>query len=533
MKKVFIVKHLIPIIFLISMQLYSQENIFSKIIFNKPQNGINSSSVVMTFDHNYLISGYADYMKNVGAGFTYCQGGLIFEVDSTGNLMWNKVYYPEGFSFNLNQIIRSIDSNYVIIGMNAANAFIAEINPEGDTIWTRELKSNANTFNLEAYSIEQTLDSGYILAGSAIFNEKPYSQVFIAKLKKDGNLDWAKRFYGANNVNLGSSIRQTPDSGYILTGAMENYPPADIFSYLIKLDASGNFQWSKKYTMNDSYYQGGIDIRVLKNNFLWAVNGGILKTDFSGNVLWAEKNGSLNFDNLFRFESKLKMFSDSTYGICSYSDYGPSTFFEIDTSGNIISQNNLFLIRADVTPSADYGYFAVGNGPFFGVSQETHYESHIGIIKTDSAGNGVDCVWTSNTQMTDNNTVSEILSISAIQEDIVQTSSSFTIDTLDLGMQVGCVDVTPKVNEISKAIQTYITPNPNNGTFNVSSGIAFDDNTILELCDLTGKILMKVTIEDGTNTSEINCTNLQSGLYLYRIYDNKNTFKTGKIIIEK
>ena len=75
----------------------------------------------------------------------------------------------------------------------------------------------------EAYSIQQTTDGGFIVAGYSQSNDGDVSRnqemliYWIVKLDANGNLMWQKSLGGSDDDML-LSIRQTTDGGYIVAG---------------------------------------------------------------------------------------------------------------------------------------------------------------------------------------------------------------------------------------------------------------------------------------------------------------------------
>ncbi len=53
-------------------------------------------------------------------------------------------------------------------------------------------------------------------------------------------MQWEKTIGGTGD-DFGSSIRQTPDGGYIITGATDSYGAGNLDGLLIKTDQAGNF----------------------------------------------------------------------------------------------------------------------------------------------------------------------------------------------------------------------------------------------------------------------------------------------------
>ncbi len=69
----------------------------------------------------------------------------------------------------------------------------------------------------EAYSIQQTSDGGYIVAGYTYFFGAGGWDAWIIKLDAKGNVQWQKT-YGGKDDDEAYSIQQTSDGGYIVAG---------------------------------------------------------------------------------------------------------------------------------------------------------------------------------------------------------------------------------------------------------------------------------------------------------------------------
>ena len=74
-----------------------------------------------------------------------------------------------------------------------------------------------------AYSVQQTADGGYIVAGRTLSN---YGDVtgshgswdyWVVKLDSSGNIQWQKCLGGTGN-DYANSVQQTTDGGYIVAG---------------------------------------------------------------------------------------------------------------------------------------------------------------------------------------------------------------------------------------------------------------------------------------------------------------------------
>jgi len=152
-------------------------------------------------------------------------------------------------------------------------------------------KTYGGTGDDYAYSIQQTSDGGYIVAGYTGSSGAGLADFWVLKLKSDGTVDWQKT-YGGGGYDSASSIQQTSDGGYIVAGVTTSFGAGGYDFWVLKLDGSGNVQWQKTYggTGNDyanSIQQttdGGYIVAGVTTSFGAGGDFWVLKLDSSGNV---------------------------------------------------------------------------------------------------------------------------------------------------------------------------------------------------------------------------------------------------------
>ena len=100
------------------------------------------------------------------------------------------------------------------------------------------------------YSVQQTSDGGYIVAG-VIYQIGVYFDSLLLKLDSNGNAEWQK-FYGGSNWDYARLVQQTSDGGYVVAGETEYNGVVFDYSYswLLKLDSMGSVEWHKTYRAN-------------------------------------------------------------------------------------------------------------------------------------------------------------------------------------------------------------------------------------------------------------------------------------------
>jgi hypothetical protein len=155
-------------------------------------------------------------------------------------------------------------------------------------------------------SVIQTSDGGYIFTGAYDRNQwMPWlGDVWLVKTDSAGSEEWEQTHGITYNENVGRSIQQTTDGGYIITG-YSGYT-YHIDGYVIKTDSLGNLVWSQIYG-NFNYYDnlqngkqttdGGYIFTGLTGSY--GAGGGdawLIKTDSNGNALWNETFGGTDLD---------------------------------------------------------------------------------------------------------------------------------------------------------------------------------------------------------------------------------------------
>lgn len=200
----------------------------------------------------------------------------------------------------------------------------------GNTLWT---KSFGDTLSV-AYHVQQTHDGGYIITGEI---EKLWWDIYLVKTDSVGNLMWEKH-WGNSNPEVGYSVWQTEDKGYIIAVGSG-------WADLIKTDSLGNILWTSNQGICGEYGEPTLDGGFILTGaqHVGDPNGFDIfleKLDSLGNLLW------INYFN----------YPCTTFPVCH--DFG-----------------------YHVTQTEDGGYIVVG----------TATEMDIWLIKTDSFGH---TIWT-------------------------------------------------------------------------------------------------------------------------------------------
>ena len=98
-----------------------------------------------------------------------------------------------------------------------------------------------------ATSVQQTSpDGGYIVVGTTVTFGAGEKDVWLLKLDANGDVTWQKT-YGGTAGDEGYSVQQTSDGGYIVAGGTRSFGEGNYDIWLLKLDGGGDIVWQKTY----------------------------------------------------------------------------------------------------------------------------------------------------------------------------------------------------------------------------------------------------------------------------------------------
>jgi len=255
---------------------------------------------------------------------------------------------PEGeWSHSL---IQTSDGGYAIAGtyglvdyegIHPVDVYVVKLDANGNLQWTKTIGGPESE---EGSCLIQTSDGGYAIAGYTLSFGAGWADVYVVKLDASGNLQWTKTI-GGKDVDGGLSLIQTSDGGYAITGATNSFGAASGDVYVVKLDANGNLQWTKtiggpEIETGSSLIQtsdGGYAIAGHTKSFGagdWDVY--VVKLDANGNLQWTKTIGAKN-----KYSSKLSLIqtSDGGYAIASHTEsFGAGDWdvyvIKLDRNGN-------------------------------------------------------------------------------------------------------------------------------------------------------------------------------------------------------
>ncbi|RLE78827.1 MAG: hypothetical protein DRJ51_08890, partial [Thermoprotei archaeon] len=119
-------------------------------------------------------------------------------------------------------------------------AVVPQANATPQTRWA---KTYGGSRDDAACSVQETIDGGYIVAGGTYSFGAGDVDVWVLKLDENGGIEWQKT-YGGSGYDIAWSVQQTSDGGYIVAGGTGSFGEG---VWVLKLDRSGKIEWQKTY----------------------------------------------------------------------------------------------------------------------------------------------------------------------------------------------------------------------------------------------------------------------------------------------
>ncbi|MFA6551337.1 MAG: hypothetical protein WCV41_02285 [Patescibacteria group bacterium] len=258
--------------------------------------------------------------------------------------------------------------------------------------WDRAI---GGTGNDQAYSVQQTFNGAYIIAGLTNSFNVGFYDVYLVKMDSEGSLLWAKTFGGAG-YDQAYAVRQTSDNGYIVAGVADSFGAGFADVYVIKTDTDGNLLWQKTFGGADSdcayavqqTSDGGYIIAGLTDSFgAGKSDAYLVKTDTDGSPLWQKTFGGAGVDDA----DSVQQTSDGGYIVAGKtSSFGAGKtdiyLFKTDAAGNLLWEKTFGGSDIDdansVQQTSDGGYIVAGKTSSFGSGETNAY-----LLKTGADGN--------------------------------------------------------------------------------------------------------------------------------------------------
>ena len=354
--------------------------------------GERAHDVQQTSDGGYILAGYT---LSFGAGDG---NAWLIKTNANGNKVWDRTFGGRAFDV-ANAVQQTNDGGYILAGSTGpqstgySDAWLIKTDAHGNKVWDKTFGGSSTDI---AYPVQQTSDGGYILAGWTSSFGAGYEDAWLIKTDADGNKVSDKTFGGSNSDEV-FSVHQTSDGGYILAGFTGSFGAGHDDAWLIKTDVDGNKVWDTTFGGSDR--DGAYSVQQTSDGgYILAGSTGpttgysdawLIKTDADGNKVWDTTFGGSHNDGAYAVQQT----SDGGYILAGrttpsfgFGRHGDAWLIKTDADGNKV-WDRIFGGRFNgeanaVQQTSDGGYILAGYTCSFGAGGDDAW-----LIKTDAEGN--------------------------------------------------------------------------------------------------------------------------------------------------
>ncbi|PCH97829.1 MAG: hypothetical protein COB85_02440 [Bacteroidetes bacterium] len=363
---------------------------------------------------------------------------FLVKTDINGDTMWAKAYGGVGSDIG-RHMQQTSDGGYILagetgsFGAGGTDIYLVKTDMNGDTMWTKAYGGTGNDF---AWYVSETSDSGYIVSGYTGSFGAGGDDAYLLRLNSMGDTLWT-RTYGSTGDEYGNSVRETMDSGFVITGEAYAFGAGNGDTYLIRTDAMGDTLWTKVY--GGTGFEGGWAVKeTMDSGFVisgWTSSFGaggydvyLIRTDAMGDTLWTKAYGGGTDDiGLAIVETPDSGYLVSGYTYSFGTINGDAYALSLNSTGGIIWSRAYGGVLGDagyaINATPDNGYTITGHSNSFSAG-----DARLFIVKTDSLGNSGSCYETV-TATSVTGTPSSVSSTATIVGIGVTVSAAATVQT--------------------------------------------------------------------------------------------------------
>jgi hypothetical protein len=257
-----------------------------------------------TPDHGFLV-----FTDTNSFGF-YFYDFWILKLSPTGEIEWQRTYGTREYDTADGDMQPTKDGGYIAIGSTEHPStrkydfWILKLDRYGQIEWERSY-GEPDAYEL-GYSIQETNDGGFIAGGSQMPPGSAYYRPLLLKISASGEIQWQKAL-GENERKdfFFPHVREASDGGYILEDTSLSAGAGGSDLWVVKLSPSGNVQWQKLYGGSQTEWgrdlcptsDGGCLVAAATESYgAGSADFWLLKLDSRGNIEWQKTYGTGKFE---------------------------------------------------------------------------------------------------------------------------------------------------------------------------------------------------------------------------------------------
>ncbi len=188
------------------------------------------------------------------------------KVDSQGNILWNNTQFTGGIQ--VAAVVATSDDGAALAGNSKNDFWLCKLDSNGNEEWKQTYVYGAITDQHFVYSMAETKDGGFILAGAGNWQSSGGMVPWLVKIDSQGHDKW-NLAYGQYSPESYVAVVQTTDEGYLVIKAGN--------PMLIRTDPGGSELWNIPLS-----FTGGLTSSYLPSDLIHTADGGYALVDSSG-----------------------------------------------------------------------------------------------------------------------------------------------------------------------------------------------------------------------------------------------------------
>ncbi len=510
----------------------------AQVTFQKTFGGTGTDlahAVQLTADGGYIVAGYT---FSFGAGN---RDVVLVRLDELGNTVWSKIYGENNADYGWT-VDQASDGGFIVgahsesYGAGSHDVMLIKTDGNGNINWVKYYGGSSAD---GAYSMQQTADGGFIVAAHTNSFGAGVHDLYLIKTDENGDTLWTKT-YGASSQDYLQGVYQTADGGYIAAAYSAGFGAGSNDFYLVRANNSGDTLWTNSYggSGSDVGYSvqqttdGGFIVAGYTTSF-GAGNNDVylIKLDPNGNVLWAKTYGGSGADYSF----SVRQTADGGFVVAgqtfSFGSNGDAYLIRTDNNGNHLWSYAYGGNGEDkawsVKQAGDGGYVIAGYTNSFGEGNQDIY-----IIKTDADGNS-GCNQMLAPTITGDAATLISKTLTSVSSGAIESAAGNIQISTTITENLLCQTVTgiPEEKIEDQEFQLYPHPFKTQTKIKIGNIEKYPGGLTLLIFDILGRQVQRI---DNIHSAEIVISRgtLPAGVYFYKLNHAKQILKTGKLIIQ-
>lgn len=519
---------LILSVLLLSFQAIAQINESWVSLYNYEETTSEEpTDMVVDSEGNIYITGYT---TSVVRDF------ITLKYDASGELLWSQFHNGPMNENDIAEAIAVDDSgNVYVIGRcqtsNGEDITIMKYSPDGDQLWL-QYYDNPNT------------DGGYDIdiGNNGMIYAVGYSNSDMITLQynPEGELQWASTYNGSDDaLDIGADLVLDESSNVYITGYSTSEEGVgskrDITT--IKYNAEGIEQWVGIYNGSGNSTDEGYKIALDELNNVYALGYSnaefshiqftTIKYNTSGEQEWV--NLYYNPETLNGSPAALAVYDSENIYVTGSCGLGVSTV-KINSAGDTVWTQNYGTGYADqrgidIITDIDGNIYVTG----WVRDEPGMWTRDYGTLKYSPDG---ELLWDISYQGLGQERDDALNICLDDQNNVIITGETRAETSYDIGT-IKYIQSADAVEELWDRNPDFIIhPNPVSSMFSMKAAVGYLQGTVAEVFSLNGRKLIERHLQEGTESIDIDVSNLGNGMYFCRLTMDKKSV-TKKLIIQK